>query len=437
MFQRLFVALFITFLSQNVSFYSQRYLFAQNIASKLDIASMSKQDSASITRQKRNRILPDKLIVGYANWNQCDQQLVRAVEQGVNVLIWFAINLAVDSEGKPTITNGPDLTCVRDIIAQIKAKNLHTVHLISIGGWNSPHPDTTNTVEKVYENWVKWNNDTFDGFDWDIEGNDDITSPYNTFTQPCLDLMGRMSQLAKKDGFIVAMAPAESYLDPTTPAFDLSLSHNYPEWTITHPTFLYHGHNVYAYLLIKYGSTNTSNVCSDRESGAQVEVVLVDTFDFVTIQLYEGYSHAEYNTSVLGEAPESYLVRFARSVYAGWDLQIPNLYLRNQHIAVDSCTETEPLSNMEESKLSTIVRVSVAPNRLVIGLANGWAGDGKFLLIYPDKVKAAHLALQSEGLAPRGYAFWNIKDEGIASVRNPDIPVWMASGLNDFLHILK
>ena len=60
----------------------------------------------------------------------------------------------------------------------------------------------------------------FDGFDWDIEGNDDMNSKYNVFTTECLDLMGEMSQLAKKDGYIVAMAPAESYLDPTTTLFD-------------------------------------------------------------------------------------------------------------------------------------------------------------------------------------------------------------------------
>ena len=36
-----------------------------------------------------------------------------------------------------------------------------------------------------------------------------------------LDLMGKMSQRAKKDGYIVAMAPMESYLDPSTSLFSL------------------------------------------------------------------------------------------------------------------------------------------------------------------------------------------------------------------------
>jgi hypothetical protein len=36
-----------------------------------------------------------------------------------------------------------------------------------------------------------------------------------------LDLMGEMSQRAKREGYIVAMAPMESYLDPTTSTFSL------------------------------------------------------------------------------------------------------------------------------------------------------------------------------------------------------------------------
>jgi hypothetical protein len=43
-----------------------------------------------------------------------------------------------------------------------------------------------------------------------------MDSKFNHFTVESLDMMGRLSQLAKSDGFIVAMAPAESYLDPTT-----------------------------------------------------------------------------------------------------------------------------------------------------------------------------------------------------------------------------
>jgi hypothetical protein len=89
---------------------------------------------------QKSKILPEKLIVGYANWNQCDEKIVEAVINGVNVVIWFSINLSVSNDGKPIITNGPDMDCVATIINKIANLGLETIHLISIGGWNSPHP---------------------------------------------------------------------------------------------------------------------------------------------------------------------------------------------------------------------------------------------------------------------------------------------------------
>ena len=130
-------------------------------------------------RLKRN--LPERLIVGYANWNECDDNIVQAAINGVNVIIWFSINLlASPVDGRPIITNGPDMDCVGEKVQMIRELGLDTVHLISIGGWNSPHPDTTNTAEVVYAHWNNWNQNFaarpkngffgFDGFDWDIEG---------------------------------------------------------------------------------------------------------------------------------------------------------------------------------------------------------------------------------------------------------------------------
>ena len=40
----------------------------------------------------------------------------------------------------------------------------------------------------------------FDGFDWDVEGNDSPSSPSNHFTTETLDLMGGISQAAKNAG---------------------------------------------------------------------------------------------------------------------------------------------------------------------------------------------------------------------------------------------
>jgi hypothetical protein len=36
---------------------------------------------------------------------------------------------------------------------------------------------------------------------------------------------------------------------------------------------------------------------------------------------------------------------------------------------------------------------------------------------------------------PRGFAFWDILDEGRESKQRPKEPVWMAAGLNRFLKI--
>ncbi len=175
---------------------------------------------SSFTQARTIPPLPERVIVGYANWNQCDETIIRAVEDGVNVVIWFSINLAVDGDtGRPTITNGPDMGCVAERVREMRDKGFtDVVHLISIGGWNSPHPDTSNPVEEVFAEWERWNNEFvarpdlgfygFDGFDWDIEGNDTPSSQYNHFTVECLDLMGRMSQIAKSKGYVVAMAPA-------------------------------------------------------------------------------------------------------------------------------------------------------------------------------------------------------------------------------------
>jgi len=110
-----------------------------------------------------------------------DEKIVNAVKQGVNVVMWFSINLAVSPEtGRPIITNGPDWDCVADRVAEIAQLNLETVHIISIGGWNSPHPDTSVSAEEAYDHWNNWNKNIvarpdkgfygFHGFDWDIEG---------------------------------------------------------------------------------------------------------------------------------------------------------------------------------------------------------------------------------------------------------------------------
>jgi hypothetical protein len=110
-------------------------------------------------------------------------------------------------------------------------------------------------------------------------------------------------------------------------------------------------------LIARYGQTQVS-VNSN-----------LDTFDFITVQLYEGYSHAEYHCSIEKMNPPQVVVEFVSAMAKGY--------------TIDFSTDAD--LHFPETK--TIV---VPPSRLVVGLANGWAGDGKFLLIYPDQV--SHLS---------------------------------------------
>lgn len=137
--------------------------------------------------------------------------------------------------------------------------------------------------------------------------------------------------------------------------FDRSLLHNYAEWEPIVPNFNYHGMNAYAYILERYGK------CASAADPA----VQQNTFDFVTIQLYEGYSHAEYNTTQLHIPVADYVAKWVPRVLAGWD--------------VDFSTDTD-------LQYPYVKKVQVEQTQLVVGLSNGWAGDGKFFLMYPDEV---------------------------------------------------
>ncbi len=343
----------------------------------------------------RRKELPEKLIVGYCNWGQADEAVIAAVRDGVNVLIWFSIDLTVDeTTGIPCIggRHMPPLHAVATIAQRIHQEGLDCLHIMSIGGWNSPHPTTTHSADEMFHTLHTWNRDQcsrpelgfdgFDGFDWDVEGNDTQDSPHNAFSAACLHLMGRISVLAKQHGYIMAMAPAESYLDPTTSAFSLSLRHNHDEWQDLAPGFNYRGRNPYAMLLARYGSADVPWASAP-----------VRTFDFVTIQLYEGYSHANHAIRVRGVGASAHLRSLLQALSEGWQVHF----------------SSEPEVGLADS------RVSVPASQVVLGLANGWAGaaDGKFLLLLPSEVREAHRALSERGLQPKGYAFWNIADEGL------------------------
>lgn len=359
--------------------------------------------------------LPEKIIVGYANWNQCDDKIIQAAKNGVNTIIWFSIDLLHNyTSGQAYINRGPDPDCVAGVAKTLKDLQLETIHLISVGGWNSLHPDATNTAEQIFTEWKRWNNEVvarsqlnffgYDGIDWDIEGTDDVSNERNHFKTETLDLMGQLSQLMKQDGYIVAMAPAESYLDPTTSVFDRSLRHTYSEWDPIVPNFSYRGRNTYGYLLSRYGTTTVGM----NQNGLEVTE---QTFDFITIQLYEGYSHCLYNTSILNQPASEYIQNIVQNFHRGW--------------IVEFSADTEILWNT--------TRIQVPAERLVIGLANAWADNSKFLLLNSTEVGLGYKYLNEMGQAPKGFGFWNIQDEGLITPAG-DV-LFLAKDLNSILNI--
>lgn len=358
-------------------------------------------------------VLPEKIIAGYAGYPRCNEKIIQSAKDGVNVMIWFSIDLLYNyTTGQPFINRGPDPDCVYQTAKTLKELQLETIHLISIGGWGAPHPDTTNTPEQIFAEWKRWNNEViaksdfsgYDGIDWDVEGTDNVTSAQNEFKVDTLDLMGRVSQLFKQDGFIVSMAPAESYMDPTSSLFDRSLRHRYSEWNSIVPDFTYRGHNPYSYLLSRYASTTVGYSQNALE-------ITVPTFDFITVQLYETYSHCLYNTSRLGQPASEYIRNIVQKFDNGW------------YVDFSSAPEISWSSTM----------VKLPPTRLVIGLANGWANSSRVLLLNSSEVSLGYRYLNEMGLAPRGFGFWNIYEEG-RNISSGEA-MWLAKDMDKILHI--
>ncbi|CAD7947174.1 unnamed protein product [Amoebophrya sp. A25] len=373
-----------------------------------------------------------KLLVSYAT-NTDEAKILDAVEDGVNVICWFAADLRVvenattgqenkdsetrivekliedsdstsmrkhhhrelaEKEDTEHITKNksnkqyswhdiridfrPEVGKVAKIALEIQSKyaNRHVRHLVVFGGWNAPHivwPSTMEedlqsslTGEDFFRAFDVWNRDIvsrgeygwdgFDGIDWDWEGHDNRDAATSIFSRYTLDVMGQMSVAAKKAGYIVAMAPAQSYLDPrccctrpgsndltgTGSLCDFSFSLKLPPAPVKwHPEFKHQGRNCYAYALGKYGKTvldehgaggndyapsdelTTSGVPPD-EGHTQDRQVVVDTFDFVSLQLYETNSLALYETHNNTVDVGSYLSALASDFSRGFRIRIPS-----------------------------------------------------------------------------------------------------------------
>ena len=78
--------------------------------------------------------------------------------------------------------------------------------------------------------------------------------------------------------------------------------------------------------------------------------------------------------------------------------------------------------------------VVVWSDRLVVGLANGWADPKNTILFMPTDVGNAYEKLVQRNQAPRGFVFWDIPNEGNVPKGQTD-PLYMAQGINQFLHI--
>ncbi len=365
---------------------------------------------AAPPRAGKRWLPPGSIIGGYAP--SCNataaKQVLQAVRDGVNLVYWFSVNLVsvnVSGTPAPAVSSGLDLACIAAVTAQLAAEGLNATHVVTVGGWDAPHPVTGFSPAAMYAAWASWNEAvvgahgfTFDGIDWDMEGFDDPANPDNSFTVACLDLVGQFSLLAQADGYILSLVPPESYLDPTTSLYDRSLLWAYPEW---HPEFKYHGHNAYALLLAKYATT----ALPGNET--------VPTFDLVAVQFYESWSHADYNLTAapVVQSIAQYLSAWVPRIVNGWFVDFA--------------------SDPPSQQASQVVRVPASS--LILGLANGWAGGPKCVLMMPDDLAAAWRALGELGCTPRGAMFWAISEEGIVPI-NQTAPLFFARGLNGFLH---
>eukprot|EP00658_Telonema_sp_P-2_P083115 TRINITY_DN8916_c0_g1_i3.p1 TRINITY_DN8916_c0_g1~~TRINITY_DN8916_c0_g1_i3.p1 ORF type:complete len:137 (+),score=26.58 TRINITY_DN8916_c0_g1_i3:174-584(+) len=104
------------------------------------------------------RSLPNgSLIVGYGTSCGDTSKMIQEAELGVNVIIWFASNLIADRANRATVQSGVNHTCVANVAKYLKDQGLETTHLISIGGWDAPHPNTSWSGSEWAETWINWN----------------------------------------------------------------------------------------------------------------------------------------------------------------------------------------------------------------------------------------------------------------------------------------
>ncbi|KAL9181888.1 hypothetical protein ACHAXT_012231 [Thalassiosira profunda] len=360
------------------------------------------------------RTIPGKVLIGYASHSY--ENVRKAVtDDGVNVVIWAFMEISTDTydhrqdewlqssrrtlstnasvDGDRQVKTGLDLAAIASLIEDLDDAGFsHVPHLVSFGGWNGPHLDPLVDAQEWFAIWnASAASSIFHGIDWDLEGNDDRQSPNNYFTIECLEKMGEIGRLMKEGGYIVHLAPPQSYLNLRSSNFSRYVNLTDPNrgW---HGDFSYFGANVYGYLLAKYG----------------------DCIDLVSIQLYESFSDAALSIHHDGTAASEYLFSL-----------VQNLARNNASVHIDFSQDAN--SGLAERW------VDLPLSKLVIGLANGWAmrnpGE-KTLFIAEADCKTAYLRLKCSehgDITPRGFMVWTLNERGSEGV-------YLARDIGNFLH---
>ena len=172
----------------------------------------------------RSLALPKgRLIVGYATSRSLrEDSVVRAVEQGVNAVIFAFAHLEVDGEGLPYVAPTFDVEAVREARARDEGRGPRWRRVpLRVRGLERAPARRRARGGAWYDCWKAWNEaqgGLFDGVDWDLEGHDDPEAATATMDAAVVELVADFSVRAAEAGFAVFLAPAESYLDAASSA---------------------------------------------------------------------------------------------------------------------------------------------------------------------------------------------------------------------------
>jgi len=211
-----------------------------------------------------------------------------------------------------------------------------------------------------------------------------------------LDAMADFSIEAKSRGYVVSMAPAESYLDPTIEvggssadesAFSLDLALPPRSWTFDR----YGATDDDRYRVRDAGFSHAGRQCYARV----LSKAGIETFDWVSLQLYEAYSP------------------FAHDLHSKQMDQVEALMMRVRGLVDGFVVTGLPPSSSAAGGATTEYEVRVPPSKIVLGIANGWVDGVKFCRVDPRSVRKAYESTHAEyGRGFLGVMFWTIEEEG-------------------------